>query len=162
MFSAHNWQSGLGSQALSNPVSRRVQRLRLTLTVSVLLIYAFALPRSPPNLQSPPYFPIRVLFSHPGLDITEQHGCINKAQSQNIISMPRKAIMWLFFPAQEYSVLLQLYQCFSNKLGRQSYAGGNLERLLIKFYFEKKIRIFVIENVNYVVWWLLINFESKE
>ena len=34
MFSAHNWQSGLGSQALSKQVCRRVQRLRLTLTVS--------------------------------------------------------------------------------------------------------------------------------
>ena len=35
MCSAHNWPSGLGSQALSKQVCRRVQRLRLTLTVSL-------------------------------------------------------------------------------------------------------------------------------
>ena len=36
MCSARNWPSGLGSQALSKQVCRRVQRLRLTLTVSFL------------------------------------------------------------------------------------------------------------------------------
>ena len=34
MFSARNWQTGLGGQALSNPVTRRVQRLCLTPIVS--------------------------------------------------------------------------------------------------------------------------------
>ena len=36
MFSARNWQTGLGGQALSNPVTRRVQRLCLTPIVSFL------------------------------------------------------------------------------------------------------------------------------
>ena len=35
MFSARNWQTGLGGQALSNPVTRRVQRLCLTPIVSM-------------------------------------------------------------------------------------------------------------------------------
>ena len=38
MCSAHNWPSGLGSQALSKQVCRRVQRLRLTQTVSVVVV----------------------------------------------------------------------------------------------------------------------------
>ena len=42
MCSARNWPSGLGRQALSKQVCRRVQRLRLTLTVSggCLLLYS--------------------------------------------------------------------------------------------------------------------------